>query len=1173
MREFSKRFVLTVIIALLAVATVNAQFYKTLRGTPDERKKNNHSGNQIRTTFYNYGFVGRLINDPEDIGGEWPINSGHEYVGDISVMVGAEVELPNGEIIRPVTVADGPRGSNEYNPNDPNDFWGWEPIPGFSNPESDSVAMSHIPESWPPRWPDKEVFALPDGSILGDPSDPGWPGQWNGFFGKDQFNADQESYWWMDDSRDREFILTNNPFYPDSTDMTRGGLGLVASVRGLQWSQTLAQNTLFWLYEVTNVGTTDYDKTVFGMIVGTLIGGDGDSNDDNSKFDTEQDLTYSWDNDNIGAGGWSPVGMMGYAFLESPGNRLNGFDDDNDGADGPGDVIDESMLQARVAQVGDTIILIDYFSENFERTKTVLPAEGVTIQYNSKSFTIMPGDTLFEKPYNNIDDNLNGLIDENTEIPNDGLDNNGNGLIDEKNPHLGLKYHNYFTGLGANNTMLDEGRDDLIDNDGDWNPATDDVGRDGKPNTFDEGEGDGQPTSGFKLDPVTGLIIDTGLPGEPNIDKTDIDESDQIGLTSFYFFQPSNVVRLREDAQLWRALRPGFFDDEVVSNVDGDFIYGTGYFPLRSGQTERISLAFFFAEWKGTLNSSLPELVRTKETVQIIYNNDYNFAKAPLLPKLKAAAGDNKVILYWDSKAEESFDRLSLTATGNGYDFEGYKIYRATFPSFDETGVVTNAFGSRVGDVPIAQFDLDNDQSGFFPAVDPSLGSVFYLGDNTGLVHTYVDTTVKNGFTYFYAVTAYDRGINTAERVLQPSETSKFASISASGRIDLGQNVVVVRPEAPVAGYLGPEVIELTHAEGDGTGDVLVEPIDPLAIQDGHTYEVSFGDTLLPPASITGNTSWRQTTDFTVVDVTTGDTLVANSPYLEIDATVFDGIKLHILNDRVQPQLSKVHWADSTRDIVMPDAWTRLAEGFAQGKSYPANYQVEVVENAQGDSIAGIPLFGFPPLNQIPTNIRVKNVSENRYVKFNLYDLPGGDTKGVFDEQDILVIFEYDNVHTNNYVPTYLLKMAKDATSETPVAGDVLSLPVRKPFMSYDKFRFTAKSPSVSRQKAKSELDRIKVVPNPYVATAIWEPRNNFSNGRGDRSIHFIHLPQECTIRIFNVRGELVQTIHHKSLVTDGTADWNLLTRDNLEVAYGVYIYHIDAPGIGQTTGKFAIIK
>jgi hypothetical protein len=34
-----------------------------------------------------------------------------------------------------------------------------------------------------------------------------------------------------------------------------------------------------------------------------------------------------------------------------------------------------------------------------------------------------------------------------------------------------------------------------------------------------------------------------------------------------------------------------------------------------------------------------------------------------------------------------------------------------------------------------------------------------------------------------------------------------------------------------------------------------------------------------------------------------------------------------------------------------------------------------------------------------------------------------------------------------------------------------------------------------------------------------------------------------------------------------------MLSKDGLEIAYGLYIYHIDAVGIGEFTGKFALIK
>jgi len=53
----------------------------------------------------------------------------------------------------------------------------------------------------------------------------------------------------------------------------------------------------------------------------------------------------------------------------------------------------------------------------------------------------------------------------------------------------------------------------------------------------------------------------------------------------------------------------------------------------------------------------------------------------------------------------------------------------------------------------------------------------------------------------------------------------------------------------------------------------------------------------------------------------------------------------------------------------------------------------------------------------------------------------------------------------------------------------------------------------------------------------------------------------------------LVDVIKHNSTVDNGTEIWDLTSMENLDVSYGLYIYHIDAPGIGQKVGKFAIIK
>jgi hypothetical protein len=100
---------------------------------------------------------------------------------------------------------------------------------------------------------------------------------------------------------------------------------------------------------------------------------------------------------------------------------------------------------------------------------------------------------------------------------------------------------------------------------------------------------------------------------------------------------------------------------------------------------------------------------------------------------------------------------------------------------------------------------------------------------------------------------------------------------------------------------------------------------------------------------------------------------------------------------------------------------------------------------------------------------------------------------------------------------------------------------------------------------AKSNLSRIRVVPNPYYAHSRYE-LNQFN-----RIMRFTNLPETCTIRIFNLGGELVRTLK-KTDASSSIQDWDLLTENRLPVASGVYIYHVDAAGAGTTFGRMVVI-
>ena len=142
-----------------------------------------------------------------------------------------------------------------------------------------------------------------------------------------------------------------------------------------------------------------------------------------------------------------------------------------------------------------------------------------------------------------------------------------------------------------------------------------------------------------------------------------------------------------------------------------------------------------------------------------------------------------------------------------------------------------------------------------------------------------------------------------------------------------------------------------------------------------------------------------------------------------------------------------------------------------------------------------------------------------------------------------------------------------------PRLGDVYDFKLQKPLQASDLFSFRTTGARVDAARARAQYSQEPyVVPNPYVEAASFEPARFAVSGRGERRIEFRGLPQICTIRIYTVRGNLVQTLRHQGTM-QGFEAWNLRTKDNLDVAPGLYLFHVDAPGMGTHVGKFAILK
>ena len=251
------------------------------------------------------------------------------------------------------------------------------------------------------------------------------------------------------------------------------------------------------------------------------------------------------------------------------------------------------------------------------------------------------------------------------------------------------------------------------------------------------------------------------------------------------------------------------------------------------------------------------------------------------------------------------------------------------------------------------------------------------------------------------------------------------------------------------------------------------------------------------------------------------------------------------------------------------------------------DFEITFTEPGKGDIALKATDFSKPN----PSNFVIKNITDNvdsvqfifrDLAKDSVFNMENPDTVDnvVMGDAIFIVVGDsvgkkaesYQKAHVTWSITCYKDINIPDSLQRAPQSGDVYQLFTYKPFRSGEYFEFTTKAPDYDKSKAKSDLDDIAVVPNPYVGAASWEPSSS-AVGRGERRVHFIHLPAKCTIRIYTISGHLVQTIEHESTVTDGQEPWNLVSRDGMNIAHGIYVFHVDAPGIGTKIGKFGIIK
>jgi len=620
--------------------------------------------------------------------------------------------------------------------------------------------------------------------------------------------------------------------------------------------------------------------------------------------------------------------------------------------------------------------------------------------------------------------------------------------------------------------------------------------------------------------------------------------------------------------------------DPVGNRVDIQWLMTAGPFSISPGDT----LPLHFCIVGGTDNpgaldengfatnpyeTRFADILLNYSKALDLYNNSFQGTGPPRTPTLNAVGTktldenglpliyteDAKVTLYWNDIAETVPDILTKEK-----DFEGYRIYKAFFDrdleyvDWGQEIYEVTEFGD-IGDVltyePVFQCDKINEYEGMDP-----FQSWFYVGNNSGVVHKWVDTDVVNGVRYRYSITAYDHWYD--DLLFAANETAR-------GNSSRDLNVIDVIPGVRPIGFKGAETDTVfTQIAGVGNGPLELEIIDDDAVL-GHTYTVTFDDTtgVLRYSVLDEDDQKLKVENSTnIIDASSGD---------EPDASpIFDGVGLKIINhDQVEIFEERTGWTTVSGSDTSDYRVVITGSVTATSSDYEIRFLGEAADtNAIGPKTIPFQVWNVtevPPkqvdMAIVPPTGDFANAEQIRMWEYLTEGSPVRTFTWMFSvewDPDTVV------VGTDTTVVT-----AYGEAGTAPAVGDIFTLTTKKSF-SNDSFRFRTYAAGAEEFEA-DELANIKVVPNPYIVSSATELYTG--NSQWDlHDVRFTHLPPKCTINIYTVAGDHIKKIEHDN-PTFGEAHWDLLTKENLETSYGIYIYVIKTPEGKTKTGKLAIVK
>ena len=437
----------------------------------------------------------------------------------------------------------------------------------------------------------------------------------------------------------------------------------------------------------------------------------------------------------------------------------------------------------------------------------------------------------------------------------------------------------------------------------------------------------------------------------------------------------------------------------------------------------------------------------------------------------------------------------------------------------------------------------------------------------------------------------------------------------------LSSNVAVVIPHQFSAGYEAPFVDGFQDIEVFGTGDISEGTLLPNILNEQKNYVLKFDSEIVH--SVSNRVQYGDVyfnNGFYILDQLTREIVYEeNGNNFSANNFIYDEVEFeYFLN--VEDKLITNHFEGISLNMEIPTLLPKLnveISGWTNGNSpinitipdeeyiyFPFDYKIVFTENEfESETITTVKSINDEHNNPIPSNQILLDHSFNFYVE-NISNLQDS----VYEHLDLAVhdvnengIFDYstDRILVGRpSTETFWSNMKKWAglafiidfnsitnESELPVSGDEYILKFDRGFHESDSIVFNIKNPfEVNEAKIEEDMDKILVVPNPYIATNEMEPALGNIQLNRERRIMFTHIPAQCNIKIFTLNGLLVdefdvdnffqQNDWDSNSESTGIAHWDLLSKEGLEIAAGWYIYIVESKITKhKKMGKFAIIK